>query len=140
MKAKTSRRLFDQSYAWIRNHWDAQNLDVPDEFVAQWIYTHDDENPAPVGFHLAVFSFGYLQHVIVSNNVPPGKTLSVGVTELLDLFQKWQIKLALAEVHRRTDVRTKPLPLFAFRNDEQVETWAEGRSPSRPCGEPEAVQ
>lgn len=122
---KPARRLLDQSCAWIREHWNAHNLDVPDEFLSQWIYDTADKEEEPSGFHLAVFSFGYLQHDIISHNVPPGVTRSVSASELLDLFHRWQMKLALVEIHRRTELRVKPMPLFAFSNDERIEAWAD---------------
>ena len=123
MTSKSTRRLLDQSCAWIRDHWNANNLDVPDQFLDQWIYNLSDGETEPSGFHLAVFSFGYLQYDIVANNVPPGVKRSLPASELLDLFQAWQMKLALAEVHRKTDIRTKPLPLFGFPKGEQIEAW-----------------
>jgi hypothetical protein len=125
MNRNSSRRLLDRSYAWIREHWNAQNLDVPDEFLTRWLYNTDDEEVEPPGFHLAVFSFGYLQYDILSHNVPPGVTRSASLSELLDLFQAWQVKLALTEIHRRTHVRVKPMPLFSFTTDERIESWAE---------------
>lgn len=126
-----SRRLLDRSCAWIKEHWNACNLDVPDEFLLQWIYQTDDENEDPSGFHLAVFSFGYLQHDIVAHNVPPGVERSFSVEELLEHFQKWQMKLALAEIHRRTDMRVKPMPLFGFSGEERVEVWFANALPAR---------
>ena len=85
----------------------------------------------PSGFHLAVFSFGYLQYDIVSHNVPPGVTRSVSSSELLELFRAWQMKLALAEIHYRTNLRVKPMPLFAFPKDERIEAWADAPLLSR---------
>ena len=127
MTSKSPRRLLDQSCAWIRDHWNANNLDVPDAFLEQWIYNSGEEEIEPSGLHLAVFSFGYIQYDIVSNNVPPGVTRSFSASELLDLFQSWQLKLALAEIHRKTDVRTKPLPLFGFPKGEQIEAWTDAQ-------------
>lgn len=123
MKSKTSRRLLDRSCGWIRDHWNAQNLDVPNDLLAEWIYNVEGQDEDPCGFHLAVFSFGYLQHDLISHNVPPGVKRSFAASELIDLFHAWQLKLALAEIHRRTSLRVNPLPLFAFSNDERVDAW-----------------
>lgn len=128
MKKKTSSRLLDRSCQWIRQNWNASNLDVPDELLEQWMYQPHEETD-PTGFYLAVFSFGYLQYDLVSHNVPPGAVRSFAAAELLELFHAWQMKLALAQVHRATDLRIKPLPLFAFPKGERIESWEE-RPPS----------
>lgn len=122
---KTARRSLNHSCAWIRQHWNADNLDVPDEFLSLWIYDTSEHEEEPSGFHLAVFSFGYLQHDLLSHNVPPGVSRSVSASELIGLFHKWQMKLALVEIHRRTELRVKPMPLFAFSDDDRIEAWAE---------------
>ena len=44
---------------------------------------------------------------------------------LFELFQFWQLKLAMAEVHRVTDVRIQPMPLFDFPDGEKIEYWRE---------------
>lgn len=83
-------------------------------------------------FHLAVFTFGFLQYDLISNQVPEGVKRSFAESEILRLFDVWQLKLALAEVNRKTEVKVKPLPLFAFPDDERVETWATPRAESTP--------
>jgi len=116
---KNSRELLNRSCAWIRQHWDAKNSDVPDELLREWIYSPTDEAD-PTGFYLAVFSFGHMQHELVSRNVPPGARLSFSASVLLELFQMWQLKLALVEVHRITHLRISPLALFAFPENEAI--------------------
>jgi hypothetical protein len=120
MKKKTNRKLFDRSCDWIRRNWNATNLDVPDEFIERWIYRPEDEDIEPSGFYLAVFSFGYIQYDLVANNVPSGVKRSFAAREVLGLFQAWQMKLALVEIHRKTDIRIQPMPLFAFPAGEQI--------------------
>jgi len=119
----TSRQMLDRSCGWIRAHWNAKNLDVPDEFLHQWIYNQSDENVEATGFYLAVFSFGYLQHELIAKDVPFGVKRSVPASLLLELFQLWQLKLALVELHRVTDLRFRPMALFDFPADEAVEAW-----------------
>mgnify|MGYP001552813431 CR=1 FL=1 len=123
MKKKTSNRMLRQSCAWIKDHWNATNLEVPDEFVRQWMYEPGEDEMEPNGFFLGVFTFGYLQHQIIANNVPTGVRQSVPASRLFELFQVWQLKLAMAEIHRKTDVRMKPMPLFDFPAGEQIEYW-----------------
>lgn len=124
MTKKTSRQLLEQSCAWILQHWNADNLDVPDELLEQWIYDPGEDEPEASGFQLAVFIFGHLQHDMISHNVPPQVKRTIALSQVVELFQKWQIKLALAAVHRRTGLRVKPLPLFAFPVGERIEAWA----------------
>lgn len=118
------KRLLERSYEWIRHHWDAANLDVPDEFLHQWIYVPSENEAKPPGFHLAVFTFGLFQYDLLANRVPPGVKRSFAASEILRLFDAWQMKLALAELHRKTEMKSKALPLFAFPPNECVETWA----------------
>ena len=130
MTRKPSRQLLERSCAWLREHWNANNLDVPDDLLRQWIYQTGEDEEEPSGFHLAVFTFGYLQYDFIASNVPYGMERTVGLNELLERFGMWQMKLALAEIHRRTQLKTKPLPLFAFSADQQVQVWDERSKPA----------
>ena len=123
MSYKSSPKLLRQSCEWIRDHWNANNLDVPPEFVRKWIYEEDDEELKPSGFYLCVFSFGYFQHQLESRKVPLGVKIEVPSARLFALFPMWQLKLAMAEIHRVTDVRVLPMPLFDFPEGEQIEYW-----------------
>jgi hypothetical protein len=123
MSDNPSRKLLEQSVGWIKDHWDAKNLDVPPEFIRKWIYESNDEELKPSGFYLCVFTFGYCHHQLVSNDVPLGKQVSVSSTRIVELFHVWQLKLAMAEIHRVTDVRVRPMPLFDFPDGEKIEYW-----------------
>jgi hypothetical protein len=67
---KKTRRLFNQSYSWIRSHPDATNLDVPDDLLGQWIFEDKDEDPKPTGYFITVFSFGFLQLRLLTDGLP----------------------------------------------------------------------
>jgi hypothetical protein len=123
MVKNTSRHLLERSCGWIKDHWDAKNVDVPDEFLHQWIYDHNEDYVDPTGFYLAVFSFGYLQHELMAKGVPFGAKRSVPVSLLMETFQLWQLKLALVELHRVTNLRFRPMALFEFPDDERIEAW-----------------
>ncbi|PTY04255.1 hypothetical protein DB347_20375 [Opitutaceae bacterium EW11] len=133
-RTRTDKRQLQESCAWLRVHWNPTNLDVPEHLREQWMYEADGDHANPEGFQLAVFTFGFMQHDVVSNQVPAGEKRSYSGNRLLALFSRWQLKLALAEVHSRTHLRTKPLPLFDFADDEQVEVWPEGDPATDPCG------
>lgn len=127
MNDKSSRKLLKRSCEWIRSNWNAQNLDVPTEFIHKWIYEPNEEEAKPSGFYLGVFTFGYCQHQLLSRGVPVGERMSVPSSRLLELFQVWQLKLAMVEVHRVTNVRMRPVALFDFPEGEQIEYWREPR-------------
>jgi hypothetical protein len=93
------------------------------DLVKIWIYETGDEALRPSGFQLGVFSSGYFQHQLVSKDTPLGQKVAVPSKLLFELFQKWQMKLALTEIHRVTDVRTLPLPLFDFPEKEDICYW-----------------
>jgi hypothetical protein len=123
MANNSSRQLLNRSCGWIKDHWNAENLDVPDELLHQWIYNQGEENLEASGFYLAVFSFGYLQHELIAKEVPYGVKRSVPASLLLELFQLWQLKLALVELQRVTNLRFRPMALFNFPEDETVTAW-----------------
>jgi hypothetical protein len=126
---RTHRKLLDESCAWLREHWNATNLDVPEALRERWMYEPAEDCMNPEGFHLAVFTFGLLQYDLISKGVPEGVQRSYSAQTLLSLFSHWQLKLALAEVHRCTNLRIRALPLFAFPENEQVEAWCDQDSP-----------
>lgn len=118
-------KLLDQSCKWICEHWNATNLAVPEELLEQWMYERSDDHVKPEGFHLAVFTFGFMQYDLISNRVPEGVKRSYSAEQLLTMFSRWQLKLSLAEVHKRTNLRIRPLPLFVFPENEYVEAWCD---------------
>lgn len=123
MRKRPSRKLLDRSCSWIRDHWDASNLDLPSDLLEEWIYEPSEDEADPPGFYFSVFTFGYAQYLLTSQNVPLGQKQSIPIDQVLELFKKWQLKLALAELHLRTDIRVSPLPLFAFPEGEKIQLW-----------------
>jgi hypothetical protein len=123
MKRNLTRQLLNKSFEWIRHNWDAQNHEVPDELLEKWMFPYDDDEDEPLGFHLAVLTFGLIQYDMAVHNVPPGVERTLSLTKISETFPKWQMKLGFTEIHRRTSVKSKPLPLFSFGDDEQVRTW-----------------
>lgn len=65
----------------------------------------------------------YLQHDLVASGAPVGTRREVSTSLLIELFDRWQLKLALAELHRVTNLKVRPMPLFEFPADEKVEAW-----------------
>lgn len=121
---KKHRKLLDRSFAWIRTNLHATNLDVPEEFVAEWMFEDEDEDvPRPAGFFFSVFAFGYMQYEVVTKGGPAGEPRSVPMNRLVQTFELWQMKLALAAIHRKTPIAISPLPLFGFPDDEEVRYW-----------------
>jgi hypothetical protein len=114
--------LFAESADWIRNHPFATTHDVPDRLVATWICDLEDTT-APMGFHLSIFTFGYCQRQLLETAAPSNKKLSVPADAMLNMFQTWQLKLSLIEVHRKTDLQIGAVALFDFPQDETIEYW-----------------
>lgn len=129
---RADRKMLEESCTWLREHWSPTNLDVPERLRERWIYEPADDQANPNGFHLAVFAFGLMQYDLISNCVPAGVKRSYSGEMLLSLFSRWQLKLALAEVHQRTELRIRALPLFAFPEDEEVEAWCDQNLPMAP--------
>jgi len=114
--------LFSESAAWIRSNPFATTHDVPERLAQTWVCELEDPT-APTGFHLSIFTFGYCQRQLLESGVAPGQKLSVPAEKLIDLFQMWQLKLGLVEVHRKTDLRVGPMALFGFPENESIEYW-----------------
>ncbi len=129
MAKRYSRKILRLSCAWIKEHWDATNLDVPPELLRHWIYQPEREEDEPEGFYLGVFLFGYMQYELNSNSTPMGVKRTLPVDDVPRLFQFWQMKLALAEIHQQTEVRIKAMPLFQLCGDETISYHYETRPP-----------
>ena len=126
------RKLLDRSLNWIRGHLHATNHDVPEDLITTWIFEDDDDEPKPAGFFFSVFAFGYMQYELLTGPLPASTPRTVPVSRLVAHFDRWQMKLALAEIHRRTDIQTDPMPLFRFPDGEEVKYWPRARGMSAP--------
>lgn len=124
-----NRKILSRSLDWIRNHPNALNLDVPNDLVGKWIFDDDPEETKPNGFYLMVFSFGFFQHSLLNSNLPIGHKHEVASARLFECFDRWQMKLALAEIHRKTDLGVAPLSLFGFPDNEQIRYWPKSSPP-----------
>lgn len=124
MQQKTSKRLLDRSLEWVRQHMNATNLDVPQDLLKLWIYNQDsDESDLPPGLCLSVFVYGYMIHDFEANPAPDGTKREIPMERVMEMFRLWQLRLALNELYRCTEVRSKPLPLFSFSDHEQLAFW-----------------
>jgi len=121
-------KTLDRSLEWIRTHPGAVNLDVPDDLVAAWIFNDDRDDPKPNGFFLSVFTFGFLQQELIGRDLASGEKLSVPCAKLLAHFDRWQVKLGLVVIHRKTDISVAPLPLFSFPPGEEIKYVAKATS------------
>jgi hypothetical protein len=120
---KTDPETLEKSLMWIRANLNATNLDVPTELIREWIFEDNDDDPKPGGFFFAVFTFGYMQSDLHTGPSPGSEPRSVPLSLLLELFNVWQLKLSLAEIHRRTPICVDPMPLFRFPKGEEVRYW-----------------
>ena len=126
MQQKTSKRLLDQSLEWVRQHMNATNLDVPKDLLKLWIYSQDsDESDLPPGLSLSVLVYGYMVHDFAANPAPDGTKRQIPMKRIKEMFQLWQMKLALNELYRCTELRSRPVPLFSFPDDEQLAFWVD---------------
>jgi hypothetical protein len=119
---RSHQAIFAESAEWIRGNPLATTHDVPDRLVENWVCDLKDAT-APTGFHLSIFALGYCQRQLVINEVGPDRRLRVEAEKLIEMFQMWQLKLGLIEVHRKTNLRVGPMALFDFPRDEEIEYW-----------------
>ena len=123
MLNKQSRQQLAHSCAWIREHWDTNNHEVPDDLLETWIYSNGDEREQPSGYHFAVFIFGYINHKMKSEISPAKDGHNLALSQALSLFQAWQCKLALSELHRHTELKVSSSALFEFPEGEEFKVW-----------------
>lgn len=121
--AGTNELTLKKSLDWIRQHPNACNLDVPSDLLERWVFDADEDEQKPTGFCFSVFSFGYLQHKVLTSCVRPDQQCTVPLSRLLAHFEMWQLKLGLVEIHRKTNLRVAPMPLFTFPDGEEVRYW-----------------
>lgn len=120
--AMATDSLFEESIAWIRDHPCATNHDIPGNLRGSWVYDREDDRAMP-GYQLAVFAYGLFQSRLIESG--GNKSLTVSASEISQLFELWQMKLGMAEVHEKTEVKSKPLSLYRFPSDEQIIYWQE---------------
>ena len=113
------KQRLEKSLKWISEHAHATNLEVPDEFLSDWMFEDDEEEQRPSGFYFTVFAFGYARRAL-SSPTGSNKPITIRLGQLIELFGLWQLKLALAQIHRRTDKMVEPLPLFTFPSGEEA--------------------
>jgi hypothetical protein len=64
-----------------------------------------------------VFAYGFMQCALADAPGPATtreNSLSISTSKLIEYFNVWQLKLGLAEMHRKTDLGVAPMPLFRF--------------------------
>ena len=78
----------------------------------------------PSKYLLQIFTCGLLAHSVVSNQLNASVEMEITQHELMEKFNKWQLKIAMAELHLKSDLRLKPLVLFDFPANECAESLA----------------
>lgn len=117
---RSRQELHAQSLAWIRRHPDATIHDVPLRLVQAWSYErYDDMEPS--SFYLSIFIFGFCQHLLRQKG--QGGPVETSPEEIREMFELWQIKLGLAELHHKTHLKFAAMPLFAFPETELLQVW-----------------
>ena len=111
--------ILKESLEWIRRNPDATNQDVPSDLREKWMIESTDE-PENSGFQLAVFTFGFCQRQLAGKGE---QKLEIAASRVLELFQIWQMKLGLAEVNEKTELKSRPVALYDFPADEIIEYW-----------------
>jgi len=95
-------------------------MDVPDELLQQWMFDDDESESKPPGHLMAVFTFGFVREMLRTDGLPPNHPRQISASRLTEYFETWQLKLGLVAVSRKTEFEVDPVPLFAFRDDEEL--------------------
>ena len=127
---KAQAKIFEESIAWIRKNPWATIHDVPLRLLDCWSYETSDEYE-PSAFYLSIFAFGYFQSQLRLLGDKASLGFEVGQEELIDLFELWQLKVGLAELHARTELKFSAMPLFDFPPNEGLQAWSTALGMSR---------
>lgn len=113
----TTNPLVRESIAWIDEHVDCNNTDVPIRFLDFWL-EEDSEEPGPRADALTVFMYGFLlsEEQRLGRLGMGGKRYSED--ELRVHYQDWLLKLALARVQHLGHMSVSPLRLFHHQRPE----------------------
>jgi len=106
-----------RSCTWIRKNWDATNLEVPADLRSLWS-RRDEKGPSEL--QLAVLLFGLIQQNWRKAKTSRDGSFQISASALLEFYNIWQIKLALADLHHVSDIETSPVPLFVFSATDQI--------------------
>ena len=131
-----SRKVLDRSFKWIREHPGATNLDVPDDLLADWTFNDDDDEQKPSGFFLSVFTLGFLQAKILSEDLPVGQKASIPVMamqpklaySLKELAAELGVsKVTIYRLETRQLLRSLPHLRTKIYSRQEVERFLNGR-------------
>jgi hypothetical protein len=118
----TKENILTRSIDWIRSHPDATTHDVPEDLVELWLFD-SVEDFSPVGAILPIFIFGYTDCMTRNLIAITGRASKIEhrLSDLVEKFQLWQLKLSLVQVEQSRGIRFQPMPLFSFPDGETAE-------------------
>lgn len=112
--------FFKESLEWIKTNPNVTTHDLPERFIRHW--THNKDDGSPSSYLWGIFMLGVVLHRTLKNQVLSDGSVNVSENELMDNFYKWQVKISMAEIHQKTDMRLKPLVIFDFPEGESIES------------------
>jgi hypothetical protein len=118
----TKEDILAKSIDWIRSHPDATTHDVPQDLVQLWLFD-SVEDFSPVGAILPIFIFGYTHCLARESIAATGRASKIThrLSDLVEKFQLWQLKLSLVQVEQSRGMKFQPMPLFSFPDGETAE-------------------
>jgi hypothetical protein len=118
----TKKDILTKSIDWIRSHPGATTHDVPQDLVELWLFD-SVEDFSPVGAILPVFVFGYTDSMARKSIAATGRVQKIEhrLSDLVEKFQLWQLKLSLVQVEQSRGITFQPMPLFSFPDGETAE-------------------
>ncbi len=107
--AKKKKLALSRSCAWILANPEATNHEVPDDLWEYWVFGGS-------AFQFTVFVFGYFHAghftTVHGRPAPPDS--------LVTAFFSWQLKLGLSHLHKNSQHKQEPMPLWRFSGNEHV--------------------
>ena len=115
-------KILEESFEWIRNTPRASTAEVPEYLNIAWTVPHETDDE-PTGFHMKVFAFGYMQCRLLESPRSRSNPHRIAMSQMQKFFLMWQMKLAMGELSRLSDLKSAPMHLWQFRPNEKVKFW-----------------
>ena len=109
--------LFLESKEWIDKNFNASTTDLPEELLNLWMEdpraAQDQDSQLPMD----VFMYAMTKKRFLEN---PTQPIEMEVDEIFKIYSYWQIKLAMIDMDRRSNLAVALMPLFSFDEKEKV--------------------
>lgn len=115
--------LFKESIDYISQNLQVLSDKIPNHLLDYWILQNNNLGETEDNPEFGVFMYALLKY----KRAKGINEFEVPTDELIELFQSWQMSLAVIEVNNKTEFDIKPFKLFDFDNLRDLEVTVLGK-------------